>query len=232
MANNGNDTTSVRIPGITFGGALQISNTTMIVTALSAVAITLAGMHFMKGMKKGKDFKKEWKRHSPRAVKNKVMRDVMSFASNIHTVGHNLPQIRNVVQTLDGRIKNQIQAYENGDITAQQFDASVRNMYPMVLTELGIPANTIPQQVTNRLDATVDRIADRILEGKLPVKVNFRMYKNYPGLTQLHELGRERALSSGKGHKYGLRTMSTPAGVYFAGWQRPDNSYYGSWIRQ
>ena len=33
-----NDVTSVRIPGLTFGGALQVSNTTVITAALAGVA--------------------------------------------------------------------------------------------------------------------------------------------------------------------------------------------------
>lgn len=230
--------TQVRIPGLTFGGALQVSNSTIVTTVLGAIAISLIGCHFMNGMKKHKERKKEWKRHSPRAVENKVMQDVVAFATNVDTVGHNLPQIRNMVHTLKDRIKDQIQAYRSGDITQSQFDASVRNMYPMILNEMGIPANTVPQHVVNKLDASIDRIADRILEGKLPVKVKFRMYKTNPGLAHLHELGRKRALEVGEGHKYGLKrkmAMHTSAGTYlkdanFAGWQRPEG-YFGAWFR-
>jgi hypothetical protein len=223
-----NDVTTVRIPGLTLGGAIQVSNTTVITTALAAVGLALVGCHFMNGMKKAHHNKKEWKRHSPRAVENKVMQDVMAFATNIHTVADNLPQIRNMVHTLRDRIKDQIRSYRAGEITQAQFDASVRNMYPMILTELGIPANTVPQQVVNKLDATVDRIADRILEGKIPAKVKFRMYKTNPGLAHLHDLGRQRALEVGQGHKYGLhkQAMHTSAAVYLKdanyGWSRPD----------
>ena len=233
--------TTVRIPGLTFGGALQVSNSTIVTTVLGAVAISLIGMHFMNGMKKGHERKKEWKRHSPRAVENKVMQDVVAFATNVDTVAHNLPQIRNMVHTMKDRIKDQIRAYRDGEITQTQFDSSVRNMYPMILTEMGIPANTVPQHVVQKLDATVDRIADRILDGKIPVKVKFRMYKNNPGLAHLHELGRKRALEMGQGHKYGLKrkmAMHTNAAVYlkdsnFGGWSRPDGeSYYGAWFRQ
>lgn len=229
--------TQVRIPGLTFGGALQVSNSTIVTTVLGAIAISLIGCHFMNGMKKHHERKKEWKRHSPRAVENKVMQDVVAFATNVDTVGHNLPQIRNMVHTLKDRIKDQIQAYRSGDITQSQFDASVRNMYPMILNEMGIPANTVPQHVVNKLDASIDRIADRILEGKLPVKVKFRMYKTNPGLAHLHELGRKRALEVGEGHKYGLKrkmAMHTSAGTYLKdanfGWTRPEG-YYGAWFR-
>src|SRR5215210_3065927 len=106
--------TSIRIPGLTFGGAVQLSNTTVVTTALAAVAIALVGCHFMNGMKKGHNNKKGWMRNSPRAVENKVMQDVMSFATNIHTVADNLPQIKNMVHTLNGRIKDQIRAYRDG----------------------------------------------------------------------------------------------------------------------
>jgi hypothetical protein len=228
----GNDVTTVRIPGLTFGGAIQVSNTTIITTALAAVAISLIGCHFMGGMKKGKEKRKEWKRHSPQAIENKVMKDVMAFSTNINTVAHNMPQIRNMVHTLNGRIKDQIRAYTAGEITQAQFDSSVRNLYPVVLNEMGIPANTVPQHVVNKLDATIDRVAEKILEGRLPVKVKFRMYKNNPGLSQLHDLGRKRAMEMGRGHKYGLQqqAMHTSAGIYlkpassssnFGAWQRP-----------
>lgn len=225
MANK--DTAVVRIPGLSFGGALQVSNSTVIATVVGAIAISLLGCHFMSSMKKGHNRKKEWKRHSPRAVENKVMQDVVSFATNVNTVAHNLPQIRNMVHTMKDRIKDQIRAYRSGEITQSQFDASVRNMYPMILNEMGIPANTVPQHVVNKLDASVDRIADKILSGQLPVKTKFRMYKTNPGLAHLHDLGRQRALEMGQGHKYGLKNkmaMHTNAGVYLkdVGWRRDD----------
>jgi hypothetical protein len=215
-----NDTAVVRIPGLTFGGALQISNATVVTTALAAVAISLIGMHCLGGMKKAEKYKKEWKRHSPRAIENKVMRDVMSFSTNIHTVANNMPQIRNMVKTLRGRIRNQIQAYESGDITRQEFDTSVRSLYQMVLNEMGIPANSVPQHVVNKIDAMVDRVANGILDGNIPAKVKFRMYKNHPALSQLHELGRQRALEVGRGHKYGLKALHTSAGIYVKPYER------------
>lgn len=222
------DTATIRIPGLTVGGALQVSNTTVVTGVLGAIAISLIGMHFMNGMHKAKHRKKERFRNSPQAIENKVMGDVMAFASNIHSVGNNLPQIHNMVKTLRGRIKNQISAYRSGDLSAQEFDASVRNLYQMILDEMDIPPNTVPQHVVQKIDGMVDRVADRILEGKIPVKVKFRMYKNHPGLAQLHELGRERALEVGKGHKYGLKNkmaMHTNAGIYLkdVGWRRDDH---------
>lgn len=228
MANNNKDVANVKIPGLSFGGALQVSNSTVVAMVVGAIAISWLGCNIMSGMKKARNKKKEWKRHSPRAVENKVMQDVMSFATNIDTVAHNLPQIRNMVHTMKDRIKDQIRAYREGEITQAQFDSSVRNMYPMILTEMGIPANTVPQHVVQKLDASVDRIADKILSGQLPVKTKFRMYKTNPGLAHLHELGRQRALEMGLGHKYGLRNkmaMHTNAGVYLK------DSNYGAWVR-
>lgn len=222
-----NDTSTVRIPGLSFGGALQVSNTTIVTIVLGAIAASLVGMHFMNGMRKAHWKKKDWKRHSPNAIEDKVMGDVMAFASNIHTVGNNLPQIRNMVHTLRGRIKNLIDSYRAGEITQAEFDSTVRNLYPLILDEMNIPANTVPQHVVNKLDASIDRIADKILEGKIPAKVKFRMYKNHPGLSELHELGRQRALQVGRGHKYGLKrvtSMHTNAGIYLkdVGYKRED----------
>lgn len=212
-----NDTSVVRIPGITVGGALQVSNTTVVTLALASIAATFIGLHLLNGAKEGHHRRKERWRNSPHAIENKVMRDVVAFASNVNTVSQNLPQIRNMVHTLKDRIKDQIRAYRSGDISQSEFDNSVRNMYPMILNEMGIPANSVPVHVTNKLDATIDRVADKIADGQLPVKVKFRLYKNHPGLAQIHELGRQRALSRGLGNKYGLKRvmgMHTKAGVY------------------
>lgn len=249
-----NDVATVRIPGITAGGAIQISNAAIVTTVLGAIAISLLGSHFMNGMKNAKWKKKHKMRTNPRAIENKIVKDVMAFSTNIETTAHHLPQIRNLTHTMKDRIKDQIRAYRAGEITQTQFDNNIRNMYQMVQTEMGIPANTIPQHVTQKIDASIDRIADRMLEGKIPVKIKYRMYKTNPGLSQLHALGRQRALEMGQGHKYGLKNkmaMHTSAGVYLkdVGWNRDNfpgkgkmwghkrddpnfpGAHYGSWFR-
>lgn len=223
---NGKDTSVVRIPGLTVGGALQLSNTSIIIASLAGVAISLAAMHFMEGSHRKEKWRGERFRNNPHAIKNKIFSDVVAFAADTNQVANNLPRIRAMVNTLNDRIKAQIAAYRSGAITQQQFDSTIRNMYPLILTELGIPPDTVPIHVQQQLDAKIDRIADKILEGQLPVKVKFRMYKNHPELAQLHALGRERALSVGQGHKYGLKrkmAMHTNAGVYLKeiGWNRP-----------
>lgn len=212
-----NDVSVVKIPGITVGGALQVSNTTVVTLALASIAATFIGLHLLNGAREGHHKRKEMWRNNPMAIENKVMRDVVAFASNVNTVSNNLPQIRNMVHTLKDRIKDQIRGYRAGEISQSEFDNSVRNMYPMILDEMGIPANSVPAHVTNKLDATIDRVADKIASGQLPVKIKFRMYKNHPGLAQIHELGRQRALERGLGHKYGLKRvmgMHTDAGIY------------------
>jgi hypothetical protein len=221
--------TQIRIPGLTFGGALQVSNTTIVTAALAGVAISALIMHCLNYNHKGKHMQKEWKRHSPKAIQKQIFQDVVSFAADAHQVGQNLPAVRNVITTMNNQIRGTIDAYRRGDITAQQFDTTVRNMYPAVLEELGIPPSNVPMNITRNLDNKIDRIADRILEGQIPVKVKFRMYKNHPGLAKMHELGRERALEMGQGHKYGLhrQAMHTSAGVYL-----PPQSHFGSWERQ
>lgn len=243
--------TQIRIPGLTFGGALQVSNTTIVTGALAGVAIAALVMHCLNYNHKGKHMQKEWKRHSPKAVQNQIFQDVVSFAADAQQIGQNLPAVRNVITSMNNQIRGTIDAYRRGEITAQQFDTTVRNMYPEVLEELGLAASDVPVKIANNLDAKVDRIAERILEGQIPVKVKFRMYKDHPGLAKMHELGRERALEMGRGHKYGLQAMHTSAGVYLKPWQRPGfkgkawghhkdsplfpgnaHSNFGSWERQ
>ncbi len=212
------DIQSVRIPGLTFGGALQVSNTTVITAALAGVALSLVAMHCMSYNKQGKEWHKERKRHSPRAIEKKVLDDVVSFATDVHTVANNLQPVRNMIHTMRPRINATIDAYNRGEMTAEQFDSTIRNLYPIVAEELGIPVNSLPQGINRKFDNKIDRIADSILAGELPAKIKFRMYKTHPGLAQLHELGRKRALEVGQGHKYGLYkhpvAMHTSAGVY------------------
>ena len=217
------DITSVRIPGLTFGGALQVSNTTVITAALAGVALSLVAMHCMDYNKKGKNFHKEWKRHSGRAVEKKVLDDVVSFATDVHTVANNLQPVRNFIHTMRPRINATIDAYNRGEMSAEQFDSTIRNLYPMVAEELGIPVNSLPQGINRKFDNHIDRIADSILEGKIPAKIKFRMYKNHPGLSQLHDMGRRRALE----RAHTTQAMHTSAGVYL----RPQ-SHFGSWERQ
>lgn len=238
MANGNDDTARVKIPGLSLGGAIQISNATMVTAVLGGIALTLVGCHFLNGHKKAKKWMKNKKRMNPDYIENKVFSDVMSFAANVNPNASTIVPIRNMVHRVRGRIKDLIQSYRSGDITAQEFDASVRNLYPLILDEMDIPPNSVPQHVVNQLDATIERVSDKILSGQLPVKIKTRMYKNHPGLATLHELGRERALSQGLGNKYGLKrkmAMHTNAGVYlkdanYAGWMRPEG-YYGAWIR-
>ena len=80
------------------------------------------------------------------------------------------------------------------------------------------------QGINRKFDNQIDRIADQILEGKLPAKIKFRMYKNNPGLAQLHDMGRRRAAEMVGGP---VQSMHTSAGVYL----RPQ-SHFGSWERQ
>lgn len=223
------DITNVRIPGLTVGGALQVSNTTVITAALAGVALSLVAMHCMSYNKKGKEWHKERKRHSPRAIEKKVLDDVISFSTDVHTVANNLPTVRNLIHTMRPRINATIDAYNRGELSKTEFDSTIRGLYPMVTEELGIPVSSLPLGINRKFDNQIDRIADSILEGRLPAKVKFRMYKNHPGLAQMHELGRQRALEVGQGNKYGLhkQAMHTSAGVYL----RPQ-SHFGSWERQ
>ena len=96
-------------------------------------------------------------------------------------------------------------------MTADQFDSTIRGLYPMVTEELGIPTNSLPQGINRKFDNKIDRIADSILAGELPAKIKFRMYKNHPGLSQLHEAGRRRAAEM---IDRPVQSMHTSAGVY------------------
>lgn len=207
----------VRIPGLTFGGALQVSNTTVITAALAGVALSLVAMHCMDYNKKGKHWRKEWKRHSPRAIENKVLNDVVSFAANVHDVANNLPAVRNVIHTMRPRINATIDAYNRGELTAEQFDSTIRNLYPMVTEELGIPVDSLPAGINRKFDNQIERIADSIVAGEIPAKIKFRMYKNHPGLARLHDMGRRRAAELVDGP---VQAMHTSAGVYVKGWER------------
>ena len=204
-------TETVRIPGLTFGGALQISNTTVITAALAGVALSLVAMHCMDYNKKGKHWRKEWKRHSPGSIEKKVLSDVVSFATDVHQVANHLPAVRNVIHSMRPRINATIDAYNRGELTAEQFDSTIRGLYPMVTEELGIPVDTLPLGINRKFDNQVDRIADSILEGKLPAKIKFRMYKNHPGLAALHDMGRKRAAQL---VNRPVQAMHTSAGVY------------------
>ena len=204
-------TETVRIPGLTFGGALQISNTTVITAALAGVALSLVAMHCMDYNKKGKNYRKEWKRHSPRAIEKKVLHDVVSFATDVHQVANNLQPVRNVIHTMRPRINATIDAYNRGELTAEQFDSTIRGLYPIVTEELGIPVDSLPAGINRKFDNKIDKIADSILEGKIPAKIKFRMYKNHPGLAQLHDMGRRRAAEL---VNRPVQAMHTSAGVY------------------
>jgi len=206
-----NDIQTVRIPGLTVGGALQVSNTTVITAALAGVALSLVAMHCMSYNKQGKNWHKERKRHSPRAIEKKVLADVISFATDVHTVANNLPAVRNVIHTMRPRINATIDAYNRGEMSSEQFDSTIRNLYPMVAEELGIPINSLPAGINRKFDNKIDHIADAILKGQLPAKVKFRMYKTHPGLSQLHDMGRRRALQLANRP---VQSMHTSAGVY------------------
>ena len=204
-------TETVRIPGLTFGGALQISNTTVITAALAGVALSLVTMYCMDYNKKGKHWRKEWKRHSPGAIEKKVLNDVVSFATDVGTVANNLPAVRNVIHTMRPRINATIDAYNRGELTAEQFDSTIRGLYPMVTEELGIPVNTLPHGINRKFDNQINRIADSIVAGELPAKIKFRMYKNHPRLAALHDMGRRRAAEI---LDRPVQSMHTSAGIY------------------
>ena len=220
-----NDVSVVRIPGVTVGGALQVSNTTIIALALAGIVLSVGAMHCLSYNKQGKNWNKERKRHSGRRIEKKVLDDVISYATDVTKVAHSLPAVRNLIHTMRPRINATIDAYNRGEMSKEQFDSTIRNLYPMVTQELGIPVNALPAGINNKFDNKIDKIADSILEGKLPAKIKFRMYKNHPGLAAMHEMGRKRALSMANTNY--AQALHTSAGVYL----RPQ-SHYGSWERQ
>ena len=235
---NGNDTSIIRIPGLTFGGAIQLSNTTVIMTVLGAIAVSVIGMHTLT---KGK---KEWKRRNNRrgmrtgVLQNKVLHDVISYSADATQVGRNLPQIKNVVRSLQGRIQDLKRSFYRGEITKAAFDVEIGSMYQQVLTELNIPPNTVPIHLVNQYNAKIERLADKVEEGRLPTKLNFRLYKNHPDLNAFYVAGRNRAVQRnatanvlgweregfpGQGKAWGHRRddpLFPGAGSHYAGWMR------------
>ena len=122
----------------------KLANTTVITAALAGVALSLVAMHCMSYNKKGKEWHKERKRHSPRAIEKKVLDDVVSFATDVHTVANNLQPVKNVIHTMRPRINATIDAYNRGELSQSEFDSTIRGLYPMVTEELGIPVNALP----------------------------------------------------------------------------------------
>lgn len=190
---NGNDTI-VKIPGITVGGALQVSNTTVVMVTLASVAAAIIGMHTMKRW--DRNDRKHQRRRGMRTgvLQNKVLHDVISYSADAQQVGRNLPQIKNVVRSLQSRIQDLKRAYYRGEITKAAFDTEIGSMYQQVLTELNIPPNTVPIHITNQFNAKIERLADKIEEGHLPVKLRSRLWKNHPRLASFYAAGRDRYL--------------------------------------
>lgn len=184
----------VRIPGLTVGGALQVSNTTVVVATLGAITAAMFGLYCIDGWKKDKKRKQHRMMTNPDIIESSVMRDVMSYATNIGTIGNNLIPIRNLVHSMRAGIKDLIQRYRRGEIGKAEFVAEINGLYARVLAELNIPQNTIPVNIVNNINAKVDSIVNAIEAGQLPLNIKSRLYKNHPELAEYHNLAKERVM--------------------------------------
>lgn len=184
------------IPGITVGGALQLSNTAIIATVLGVAALGMFGANFMKNHNKNKWRHKRNMMSHPKVVENNVIRDVVSYATDVNMVARNLRPIGNFVRTMRPQMNELIKRFRRGEITQEEYTNEINGLYERVLMELNIPQNTIPKQITNTINAKIDRIADKIEQGKIPRNIKFRMWKNHPDLDALHKIARGRAKKS------------------------------------
>lgn len=189
-----NGSSIVRIPGVTIGGALQLSNTTVVVATVGAVAAAMFGLYCIDGWKKEKKRKQHRLMTNPDVIENSIMHDVMSYATNTGTIANNLMPIRNLVHSMRSRIKDLIQRYRRGEIGKPEFVSEINGLYARVLAELNIPQNTIPVNIVNNINAKVDGIVNAIESGQIPLKIQGRLYKNHPELAEYHNLAKERVM--------------------------------------
>jgi hypothetical protein len=187
-----NGSSVISIPGLTIGGALQVSNSTVIMLTLGAVAASIIGMHTMKKWKKDSSYDRKRRGMRTGVLQNKVLHDVISYAADAQQVGRNLPAIKNAVRLLRDRIQDLKRSYFRGEITRAAFDTEIASLHQQVQAELQIPENPRPYHLINQFNARIDRLADKIEEGRLPRKINFRLYKNHPNLAAFYAAGKAR----------------------------------------
>lgn len=189
-----NGSSIVRIPGLTVGGALQVSNTTVVVATVGAIAAAMFGLYCIDGLKGMKRRKQERLMTNPDVVENSIMHDVMSYATNTGTIANNLLPIRNLVHSMRSKIRDLIQRYRRGEIGKAEFVSEINGLYARVLAELNIPQDTIPVNITNNINAKVEQIVNGIEAGTIPFKLKTRVYKNHPELAEYHNLAKERVM--------------------------------------
>jgi hypothetical protein len=191
---NGSSSSVISIPGLTVGGALQVSNSTIVMLTLGAIATSIIGMHAMKRWSKNSKQDRRRRGMKTGALQNKVLHDVISYSADAQQVGRNLPQIKNAVRLLQSKIQDLKRAYFRGEISRSAFDIEIASLHQQVQAELNLPTNPRPFHLINQFNAKIDRLADKVEEGRLPTRLNFRLYKNHPRLNAFYVAGRERAM--------------------------------------
>jgi hypothetical protein len=161
---------------------------------LGAIAASIIGMHTMKSWRKHERHNRNRRGMKTGVLQNKVLHDVISYAADAQQVGRNLPAIKNAVRLLQSRIQDLKRSYFRGEISRAQFDTEIAALHQQVQTELQLPTNPQPFHLINQFNAKIDRLADKIEEGRLPRRLNFRLYKNHPNLNAFYVAGKQRAV--------------------------------------
>lgn len=177
---NGNGNKTIRLPGLAFGVAL--SDTSILFLTIAALGAGLLGMHTLKGVKQDNERKKMRKLHSPGFIENSIFNDVVSYATNVNSVGQNWNAVKNQVKTLRSDIRELIQRHRRGEISTEEYTNEINALYQRVMQETNIPTSGNQEDIKNKFSAKIERIKDRMEQGTVPTNYHGRMYKSHPYL--------------------------------------------------